>query len=202
MRVFATSIRCVRTTSALAGMALTCLVATGAAVYAGETQPFVRQASQQVMATVDSIDPKTRRLVVIVPSGEREEFQVDPEVRNLEQVKPGDRIIMTYHIGVAAKVMPPGTEAESPVLSEQLTRAQPGAKPGGTLARQITTTVKIQSVDTAANTVTFRRADGTVDTVAIESPEGQERARNLKPGDAVQLTYREAMAVKVEPASR
>jgi len=201
MRGFGTRIRGTLNPFAIAGALIGTLACTAAA-YAAEPAPYVQQASQQVTATVDSIDPKTRTVVVIVPSGDREEFQVDPAVRNLDQVKPGDRILVTYKIGMAARVLPAGSEAQSAVLSEQLTRAPTGEKPGGSYERQLTTTVKVQSVDTAANTVTFRRADGKVDTVAIENPEAQQRARNLKPGDAVQLTYRESMAISVQPALR
>jgi hypothetical protein len=37
--------------------------------------------------------------------------------------------------------------------------------------------------------------------VAVDSPEGQKFIHKLKPGDAVQITYTEAVALNVEEAS-
>jgi translation elongation factor P/translation initiation factor 5A len=88
------------------------------------------------------------------------------------------------------------------MITQQMTTAKAGDKPGARLTRTINTTVKIESVDEATNTVKFRRADGTVDTVTVEDPAAQQRARQLKPGDAVEVTYAEATAVDVQPVLR
>jgi hypothetical protein len=63
----------------------------------------------------------------------------------------------------------------------------------------VTAGVTIESVDTSFDTVTFRRPDGLVRTVAIQSPEGRKFIRTLKPGDEVEITYTEAVAVEVVP---
>jgi hypothetical protein len=56
-------------------------------------------------------------------------------------------------------------------------------------------------VDTSFNTVTFKRSDGMSRTVAIQTPEGQKFIRGLKKGDQVEITYTEAVAMEVKPAT-
>ena len=58
------------------------------------------------------------------------------------------------------------------------------------------------SIDSASNRITFKRADGTVQRVAVEDPQAQQRIRKLKPGDAVSVTYTEQLAVSVQPVLR
>ena len=65
----------------------------------------------------------------------------------------------------------------------------------------VSTTVVIESVDTSFDTVSFKRPDGFVRTIAVESPEGKKFIRTLKKGDKVDVSYTEALAIAVVPAS-
>jgi hypothetical protein len=60
--------------------------------------------------------------------------------------------------------------------------------------------VVIESVDQSFDTVTFRRPDGIVRTVAVDTPKATQFVRSLKPGDEVRVTYTEATAIAVNPA--
>ena len=62
------------------------------------------------------------------------------------------------------------------------------------------TTVEIDFVDTSFNTVTFKRSDGAVRTVAVQTPEGRKFIRGLRKGDRVDIAYTEAFAIEVKPA--
>jgi hypothetical protein len=77
---------------------------------------------------------------------------------------------------------------------------QPAQRPSTVAVDTVKVTVKIESVDTSFNTVTFQRPDGIVCTVAIEDADAQRVIRELRPGDEVDLTYTEAVAVEVTPA--
>ena len=46
--------------------------------------------------------------------------------------------------------------------------------------------------------VVFRAADGVMEVTEVRRPEGREFIRGLKPGDRVQITYSEALAVRVD----
>jgi hypothetical protein len=79
-------------------------------------------------------------------------------------------------------------------------RAQPGQRPSGVAVDTVKVRVKIESVDTSLNIVTFQRSDGILRTVAIEDATVQRFIRELHQGDEVELTYTEAVAVDVTPA--
>ena len=48
-------------------------------------------------------------------------------------------------------------------------------------------------------TVAFKRPDGTVHIASVKSADGQKFLRTLKPGDNVDVTYTESVAVNVIP---
>jgi hypothetical protein len=173
-----------------------------AVVEGGEPPPYMRHQTEHLTATVASVNPQQRTIALITPSGQRTEFEVGPNVKNFSQIKPGDRVMLSYYIGVAFQLRPPGTGAEGAMATEQVQGAPEGTKPSGALTRTYNTTVKIESIDLASNHVTVKRADGTVLTVAVQDPEAQQRIRKLKPGDAVQVTYTEQLAVSVQPVLR
>jgi hypothetical protein len=126
-------------------------------------------------------------------------FVVGPEVRNLPAVHVGDRVTLSYYRGIAAKINKSASAVASGKEMTTGTRVQEGAEPGGTLEHSMTSTVRIESVDTSFNTVTFRRADGGPRTVAVESADAKAFIRTLKPNDLVDVTYTEAVAVSVVP---
>src|SRR5262249_47847290 len=153
--------------------------------------------SLHVTAMVESVDHAARTLVLKGESGARAVVAVGPEVRNFDQVKAGDRLKITYIIGVAAQIKPRGTPPSAPVDAATERRSAPGENPTASLGHSVVTTVKIDSVDTSFNTVTFKRADGITRTIGVDSPEGQHFIRTLKPGDSVEISYSEAMAVSL-----
>ena len=166
---------------------------------AAQHSSVIRDELQQFTAQVESVDLKQRTIVLKTPGSERAEFAVGPEVRNLEQVKPGERVILRYYIGLAAEIKPSGTTAQGARDKVVAENAPSGARPSGTIGHSVSATVIIDSVDTSFNTVTFKRADGITRTVAVDGSQGQEFIRKLKKGDAVEITYTESVAVSVEP---
>lgn len=184
----------------IAGMLVT-VMAFGALAHAADNKPLNRSESLELMATVESVDQATRTVVLHGDSGARVEFVAAPEVRNLAQVKAGDRVRVTYLIAIAAQVKPAGTPLSAPVEGMSTQRAPPGKRPAAAAGHSVVTTVKVDSIDTSFNTVTFKRADGITRTVGVEDPEAQRFIRTLKPGDSVEISYSEALAVSVEPVA-
>ena len=168
----------------------------------GEQTPYLRHQTEHLTATVASVDPRQRTIVLVTPSGERTDFEVGPDVKNFSQIKPGDRVMLNYYVGIAFQLRPPGTSAQGAMTTEQVQSAPEGARPASALTRTYSTTVKVESVDPASNHITLKRADGTVLTVAVQDPEAQQRVRKLKPGDAIGVTYTEQLAVSVQPVLR
>ena len=65
----------------------------------------------------------------------------------------------------------------------------------------VSAVVAIEAVDKKLNTVTFRGADGLVRVVDVKRPQMQEFIKGLKKGDKVRVTYSEALAVEIRPAT-
>ena len=61
-----------------------------------------------------------------------------------------------------------------------------------------TVTVTIESVNLEDYSVLFTSPEVKRQSVLVESSEGREFIKQLKPGDLVDLTYTEAMAVSIE----
>lgn len=173
-----------------------------AAHAAQENERFVTQELKQVTATVESVNNDTRTLVLVDPGGARTLVEAGPQVRNFDQVEAGDRVVASYYEALAAEVKPKGEGVEGVKQSRSTSRAPEGQRPAGVTANSIATTVRIQSVDTSFDTVTFKRPDGIVRTVAVEDPEAVEFISKLRPGDEVQITYTEAVAVSLQPTQR
>ncbi len=125
---------------------------------------------------------------------------VDQSARNLDQVKVGDKVVVSYFQGLAAEVKKAGEGAEGVETEVASERSAKGERPAGSVGVTMRTVVTIRSVDTAFNTVSFVRSDGIMRVIAIETPEGREFIRGLRPGDRVEITYTEAVAMEVRPA--
>jgi len=147
-----------------------------------------------VVATVESIDLKTRTVVLKGEDGKTATVVVPAEIANLDKLKVGDKVSTTYAVALAVQILTPGEEPAPAAVS--------AAKQGGgeiISANQVSAVLKVESVDAAKNTVTLKGPKGNVETVNVRRPELQAKLKTLKPGDDVQITYTEATAIKVEP---
>ena len=182
---------------ALSLMAVACL---GACAHE-PPQPIARDAVVELTATVEAIDMQRRMVSLRGAGGRAATIYAGPNVRNLDQVKVGDEVVVSYYEAIGAEVTTATGATKGVEQDGAVFRAAKGARPAGAVAETLTTTVKIDSVDTSMHTVTFRRDDGLMRTLAIEDPEARAFIRSLKRGDLVQVTYMEAVAVAVRPAS-
>ena len=147
-----------------------------------------------------AIDQSTRLVTLQDEEGGAATIQVSEEVRNLPQVKEGDKVLVSYYEAIAAEVKKPGEGVEGVQADVSTARAPEGSMPGAGAGMLLRTTVTIESVDTDTNTVAFTRSDGSSRTVAVQTPEGREFIKGLKKGDQVEIAYTEAMAIEVKPA--
>lgn len=176
---------------------LAALLATSAIA---SPDPINVENTEKLTATVESIDLAKRLVTLKAADGRTETVEVAPDVKNLAQVKAGDKVVVRYYEGLAAQLrkkgQPPASSAEAAAVAA---KAPPGQKPAGMVGGTVSGTVVIDSVDKAAHTVTFRTKDG-VHTVAVKKPEAQKFIAGLKKGDEVDITFTQALAVSVEPA--
>lgn len=154
-------------------------------------------ATTEVRATVTKIDQKTREVTLRTEDGRETTFVAGPEVKNLAQVGVGDLVIVTYAEALAYEVHKGGTTV-APTTAVAGGSAKAGSMPAAGIARQTTATVVITAIDPKAPTVTFRGPNGNTKTVKVQRP---EKLQGVSVGDTVQLTYTEAIGIKVEKAT-
>jgi hypothetical protein len=132
--------------------------------------PEVKEHLLQMTASVERIDLSSRTIVVREENGLESIVVAGPQDRNLDQVHVPDRIVLSYYTGTAADVKRPGSAVSNPQEASAQVSAQRGQRPSAAGVETVPATVKIESVDTSFNAVTFLRADGIVRTVEIGIP--------------------------------
>ena len=162
--------------------------------------PVMRDSLVQKTATVESIDQASRLVTLRGEDGFARTVKVSNDVRNLPQVREGDKVVVSYYEAIAAEVKKPGEGVQGVEADVSAARADPGKMPAASSGVMLRTTVTIESVDKQANRVTFRIADGMLRTAEIQTPEGQTFIKGLKKGDQVEIAYTEAFAIEVKPA--
>jgi Cu/Ag efflux protein CusF len=155
----------------------------------------VASAAVQLTATVVEIDHKKREVTLKAADGREETFVVDEAAKNLDQVKKGDVLVVTYAEALAYEVKKPG--AGSTGITAGAAVAKPGEKPAGVVARETKVTVTITAIDEKAPTVTFKGPQGNTRTIKVKDP---AKLKDVKVGDQVEITYTQALALTVEKA--
>ncbi len=149
-------------------------------------------------ATVQAIDLKNRTVTLKQKSGQPFTIHAGEEVRNLPQVRVGDRVVVKYTEAVAVRInrdTTGGITSRKETLSGS--RAAPGQKPAGTVRNTVETIANVLAIDPKTRKITFQ---GPQSTLTVKAPADVNLGR-LDIGDQVLLTYTEELAIAVEPAS-
>ncbi len=166
-------------------------------VQAQDTKGQAVVSSMSVTVTVLNVNQKTREVTVKAEDGSEYSFIAGDAVKNLAQVKKGDLIHAVYTESIAYEVKEHGTPG---VTSTQTSEsAAPGTQPKGVVAKQISVTVTITAIDRNIPSVTFKGPKGNSRTIKVQDP---QKLNGVKIGDLVDITYTEALAMKVEPAPK
>jgi Cu/Ag efflux protein CusF len=150
-----------------------------------------------VTATVKAIDHKNRLVTLLGPEGDTLTIEAGPEVRNLDQVKRGDLVVVGYQESIALKLKKHGEPDVK--TAEVADRAAVGDQPGAGAAQSVSVTTKIVKIDRANQRVTLKGPKGRTAVVHVKDP---SRLEKVKVGDLVEITYTQALAISVEPAPK
>ena len=189
-----------RSQACLAGIAA--MLAACAAPAQPRPEPTAVAREAQFVAVVELVDQNTREVVLRGPEGNLVTVTAGPEVRNLAQVRRGDRVHVTYGAALAVEMAPPGGAGPPAEVATGMARAEPGARPAGAVGQRVRARVRIQEVDPVTGRVAFVGPQGVRRVVTPQNPAMADFARRLRPGDEVDMTYAELVAVRVEPAGR
>lgn len=164
----------------------------------GEQRPQEQQgseasAAQTTNATlkVTKIDKGNRMITFADPRGGTFDVKAGPDV-NLDKVRAGQMLDVTYYQEVAVSVSKPG---QAVPMTRQTTTNR-----GGVTARQTTITAQIISVDKENNTVRVKDpSNGQMHTLEVTDPSIQQRLSTVQPGDNLTISYTQAVAVAAQP---
>jgi hypothetical protein len=155
----------------------------------------------EVTATVEDIDLENRRITVKGPKGRVVTSEVDPKVPNLDKVKVGDEVLVKYYRAALqeAEKLDPDAKRGGTVTESAAATGTVGEMPAGVKGREVRETVEVLLVDEYKKAIAFRGMDGRYREVSVDAPHLEHWLKDLKKGDKVQVAYREALAIVVEP---
>jgi len=169
--------------------------APAAAAAQDSTPGFFAEEKHTSNSEVIAVDPATRLITLKEPNEEPQTYALGEEVRNLDQVKAGDRVKVTYYEASSLRVLPPGEVVNDDVATVQ--RSAPGEKPAGIAARKKTMTTTVASVFPGSREVVTRDSKERLTTWKIREGKNMDEIHS---GDRVQLTFTSALAISVSAA--
>jgi Cu/Ag efflux protein CusF len=149
--------------------------------------------------TVTAVDPAQRKVTIKNAQGVERTYSVDPEVRNLENVKVNDRVRLDYVVAVAVALRKGGDGIREKVESEAQAQAPAGDKPGYAAGTRTTVVSNVLAVDRARQTVRLQGPGGRVADFKVQD---KAALADVKVGDQVVAVVYEAVAVGVKPAGK
>ncbi|HWB30693.1 MAG TPA: hypothetical protein VG736_09340 [Vicinamibacterales bacterium] len=177
-------------------MAVSALCVAGTMSLAAQ-MPVSKVDSVTATATIQAIDATTRRVTLRLDKGDEDTFVAGPEVTRFDELNVGDKIKMTYYESRVFQIRKPGETANVPGESSAITAAT-SKLPGGTVARQVKSTVTVVSIDPSVPSITVKTDDGRTVTRKVED---KKHLAGVQPGDRIDVTYTEALLMSVTRAS-
>ena len=170
---------------------------SGGTVVASEPGKAAAVSMVQVTATVTAIDKATRTVTLKGPQRTVEVVAGD-EVRNFDQIKVGDQVVVRYQEALTLELKKTSAPA-SATSKEGVVRAKPGGSPAAVAGRQVTVLADVVAVDPKKSIISLKGPQGRVVDLKVQNP---DHFKVVKVGDKVEAVYTEALAIAVTPASK
>jgi hypothetical protein len=165
---------------------------SGAAAVVSESGKAAAMRTVEVSAQVVGIDKATRTLTLKRSKGE----VVD--VVASDEIKVGDSIVARYIEALTLELKKTRVAAGDVKVREELARSKPGEQPAGLGARQVSAIADVAAVDPTKSTITIKGPSGNLSTLNVQNP---DQFKVVKKGDQIEVTYTQALALSLEPAS-
>lgn len=180
-----------------------CLAPGLASAQGTAPQAAVVASTTERTAIVESVNVTERSVLLRgdagAQSGVLATVRVGPQVRNLAQIRPGDRVVVTVTDAVAASLARPAENLPPTGAAAVATRAPEGARPGASMTDAKRMRVRVEAIDLGFNSVTFTTPAGERRTVRVQNPRMRAFIRTLSPGDQVDVTFVESVGLRVLP---
>jgi len=97
----------------------------------------------KISARVESIDKAQRQLTLKGPKGNLNTVTAGPDVRNFDQIKVGDMVVVRYLESLTLTLKKDGKELRTMTEKEDAARSKQGEKPGAIAGRQVEVTADV-----------------------------------------------------------
>jgi len=141
-------------------------------------------------ATVSAVDVASRKITLTTPDGEQGTYIASPEIRNLDQLRVGDKVNATLKEQLTVLVGPKRELSAS--HAAVVARAPKGAKPGAMVAEVFEVVGEVAAIDKATRTATLRFKDGQTAPVAIRPDVDLSK---YKVGDSVTIRVTQQLSL-------
>lgn len=162
------------------------------------SQPSTRAMAMSVEAVVTEIDLETRQVSLKGPDGNIMTLTASEEVVKLEDVNVGDSLRATYLAALEGELREPTEEelAQPYVVVKDSGAGVAEGQPVAGAARLIHAVCTIEGMNRLLGTVTIMDPNGKVHVIADVEP---EKMSNVTLGQTIVMTFREALALTLEP---
>jgi hypothetical protein len=164
----------------------------------GETGMVSVSDAALAVDVIVQIDEKTRLITLKRESGEEYSFTAGKEVKNFDQLKRGDRVIIEHYSGFAIALEPQGRGLEEKAVEIKAQRAKAGEKPGGMVSATYYVKAVVAEVDVEESIVVLEGPDH---LLALKTGSQVDLA-SVEVGQKVEALYIEAYAISVKPAPK
>ena len=146
-------------------------------------------------AEVVAVDMKARKVTLKGEEGTIQEIVVGKEMRNLPQVKVGDRVVAEYD-QILAMRLKKGAGLRVTEEREGGARAAQGEKPGAVMVKETHFIADVINVDAKKGVVTIKGAKGRIVDLKVKD---KAVLNEIKVGDQVEGVYDQVLSLLVLP---
>jgi hypothetical protein len=184
--------------AAASGLALAQPAPSGSAAVATAPGKAVVVETVKAAAIVTVIDKATRAVTLKGPKGNQFTVTAGPDVKNFDQIKVGDQVMLEYVEALSLQLKKGGGAPVARTTQAGAVAAKPGERPAGAVGQQVTVVADVIDVNPATQVVTLKGPQRTVE-LKVRDP---EQFKLVKKGDQIEATYTEAVAIAVTPAAK
>lgn len=168
-----------------------------AAAEAGSSEQIV-ETEIAWQGTVTAVDAGERLVTLRDARGEERTFRIEEQVQRLESMQAGDRVEVYFQRSLVFDMQPAGSAEPGAYIWED--EQHPDPERPGVLDRELVVVVApLVAIDTAANTLSVRSPNGSIQVLEVREPRHREALADLQVGDLLQIQFRRVLAVRVLP---
>jgi hypothetical protein len=149
----------------------------------------------EMKTKVDAVDQAKRLVTLTTPDGETVTVKAGPAVKNLDQVKAGDELVVKAYESIALFVRK-GSEAPSASETMAVAVAAKGQEPGAVIVDSQEIKATVEAVHPALRKITLKGPDGKKRTFKVH--EDYKALGEIKKGDELVVRHTEALAISIE----